>query len=277
MEKHAEDANSQAIIAAHAFTSFGFVTYVIVLDFVAIRIRNSNLTPEYYREASFGLFFRYPGTLLFWDLFALLIIIGLAFALCCFSKHLVLTLVGVVPLLTLAAHAHYIIIAWITDPLYATSIATYYGIFWVMNLIVVKQTYLGADNCYDKCRSKCCSDKCPKGCSKKHAKVYFIFVVWAVIFFYEVLITYFILIIPINNSVEDAPARLLTIIQSVGTLFLGLITWKIITDPRGTSETITGHYTNDTGTTTDNEEESAEVLHHIDTAQNEDTNIQLGW
>ena len=135
--------------------------------------------------------------------------------------NLDLTVAGAVPLLCLAAHAHYILIAWIADPLYAAGIGIYYAIFWIMNLIVLKQTFIGADKYFSK--RKCC-------------KYHMIFAVWAVLWAYEALIIYYILNIPINNSIEKAPDRLLTIIQSVGTLFLGLIAWKIIVDPRSTSE-----------------------------------------
>ena len=117
-----------------------------------------------------------------------------------------------------------------------------------MNLIVLKQTFIGAD--------KYMSDFSKRKCCKYHM----IFAVWAVLWAYETLTIYYILNIPINNSIEKAPARLLTIIQSVGTLFLGLIAWKIIADPRSTSEN------NGTQTDTIDNEESAEVLHHVSRA-----------
>jgi len=43
---------------------------------------------------------------------------------------LLLLLAGVVPLLCIASHVHYIFIAAITDAFYATGIGLYYGIFY---------------------------------------------------------------------------------------------------------------------------------------------------
>ena len=66
-------------------------------------------------------------------------------AMCCCAdcdKHtfLFLKLAGVVPLLVLASHAHYIIIAWITDPIYATGVGINYAIFYVIHLVALKQS-----------------------------------------------------------------------------------------------------------------------------------------
>ena len=49
----------------------------------------------------------------------------------------------------------------------------------------------------------------------------------------QVLITVFFVYIPINYSIEDTPSKLLTIIQGVVVLIVGLIAWKVIVDPRG--------------------------------------------
>ena len=54
-----------------------------------------------------------------------------------------LKLAGVVPLVSLASHTHYIIIAWITDPLYATGVGINYAIFYVIYLLVFKHTCIG--------------------------------------------------------------------------------------------------------------------------------------
>ena len=59
------------------------------------------------------------------------------------------------------------------------------------------------------------------------------FAVWLVSLSLQVLITVFFVYIPINYSVEDTPSKLLTIIQGVVVLIVGLIAWKVIIDPRG--------------------------------------------
>ena len=50
------------------------------------------------------------------------------------------------------------------------------------------------------------------------------------------LITVFVVYIPINHSVEDTPNRLFIIIQGVGAVFLGLIAYRVIVDPKGNKE-----------------------------------------
>ena len=90
----------------------------------------------------------YPGLTLFWDGFAILTPIALVMNMVCHClKHeqsclkeklmnqmefvfLLLLFAGVVPLLCLASHTHYIFIAAITDPFYAIGI----GIYWFVSL-----------------------------------------------------------------------------------------------------------------------------------------------
>ena len=47
--------------------------------------------------------------------------------------------------------------------------------------------------------------------------------VWLVSLSLQVLVTAFFVYIPINNSIEDTPSKLLTIIQGIIVLILGLI------------------------------------------------------
>ena len=103
-----------------------------------------------------------------------------------------LKLAGVVPLLSLASHAHYIIIAWITDPLHATGIGINYAIFYVIHLVVLKQSCKRTRQCYDA--------------FPEYLKVYCIPIVvlptvavWFVSLSLQVLVTAFFVYIPINN------------------------------------------------------------------------------
>ena len=59
-----------------------------------------------------------------------------------------------------------------------------------------------------------------------------VFAVWFVSLSLQVLVTILFIYIPINHSIEDTPSTLLTIIQGIGAVFLGLIAWKVIVDPR---------------------------------------------
>ena len=141
MKKVSKNLNSFATTAAHAVISLVFVLYVFVLDICAVSVRNE--TPEYYSDMYNKLLFNYPGVLLFWDMIALyisfILVISLIAARCCNKNTFPLLLAaGMVPLLCFASHAHYIIIAWITDPFYATSVGIYYGVCYIIHLFLFK-------------------------------------------------------------------------------------------------------------------------------------------
>ena len=104
------------------------------------------------------------------------------------------------------------------------------------------------------------------------------FAVWLVSLSLQVLVTVFFVYIPINYSIEDTPSKLLTIIQGVVVLIVGLIAWKVIVDPRGKEPLaiISGalrkaiekknpehKIKSDQWVKFDDEEKLAEVLHHV--------------
>ena len=257
----AVDTDSWAITIAHAIISSTFILYVIGLDIAALKFRP--YSPEYHNESYNVLLFHYPGTLLVWDAIAVIIIIAVLIAFItrsviillvtcwCADKcklcvkrgeggerhkyyiFLLLKLTGVVPLLVLAAHAHYIIIAWITDSLYATGVGINYAIFYVIHLVVLKKSCKRTIQCYNKCQKESCQkESCRKvlyGCFVVLA----VPSVWVVSLSFQVLVTAFFVYIPINHSIEETPSSLLTIIQGTGAVFLGLIAWKVVVDPRG--------------------------------------------
>ena len=225
-----EDPDSWAITIVHAIISSTFILYVIGLDIAALAFRDH--TPEYHNESYNEHLYHYPGLLLLWDIIAVIIPGVLIFIRYCYEDqdkciYLLLKLTGVAPLLSLAAHAHYIIITWITDPLYATGIGINYAIFYVIHLVMLNESYKRAKHCYD-------SDTC-----QKNTVVLAVAAVVSLAF--QILVTAFFVYIPINNSIEETPSTLLTIIQGVtvvfiihgiSAVFLGLIAWKVIVDPR---------------------------------------------
>ena len=248
----AVDADSWAITIAHAIISSTFILYVIALDIAAVIFRDH--TPEYHNESYNAPLYHYPGTVLFWDVLAAMITIAvlifIAFAAkefnnnaamnifhCCCTKQvraktvifLLLKLAGVVPLLSITAHAHYIIITWITDSIYATGILINYAIFYIILLVMLKKSCKRTKQCYDSwTNSKGIRWKVCFGCFA----VLVVFAVWFVCLSLQVLVTAFFVYIPINHSIEDTPSSLLTIIHSINAVFLGLIAWKVIVDPR---------------------------------------------
>ena len=259
----AVDADSWAITIAHAIISSTFILYVLALDIAAMIFRD--LAPEYRNESYNAPLYHYPGIVLFWDVLAAMITIAVLIFIalaakdysnaamnifhCCFTKQvraktvifLLLKLAGVVPLLSITAHTHYIIIAWITDSIYATGILINYAIFYIILLVMLKKSCKRTKQCYDSwTNSKGTRWKVCFGCFA----VLVVFAVWFVCLSLQVLVTAFFVYIPINHSIEDTPSTLLTIIHSINAVFLGLIAWKVIVDPRGNAtsgEATTSH------------------------------------
>ena len=142
---------------------------------------------------------------------------------------------------------------------------------------MLKESCKITKQCYDSLT------ECPKLCC---FTVLAVPSVWFVCLSFQVLVTAFFVYIPINHSIEDTPSALLTIIHSISAVFLGLIAWKVIVDPRGkvgTLSIISGALRkaikekshkcklhNDQKWAKFNDEEKlAEVLHHV-MAQEED-------
>ena len=194
---------------------------------------------DYYTASFNALLFHYPGLTLFWDGIALTTIAVVMIAVCCCrnleltclkdkmeSVFLLLFSAGVVPLLCLASHAHYIFIAAITDPFYATGIGIYYGIFYYVHLSLLKRTYEGVDQrtqvqTTDKHTDS--EDIAPLNCKAMIC----VFVVLCVTVCYQILITTFYVFIPINNSVENVPSRIFLILQAASAILLSLLAYKI--------------------------------------------------
>ena len=125
VQKHIDCSSSWATITAHAVISFAFVVFVMILDIVALVFRNT--APDYHTASFNALLFHYPGLTLFWDGIALTtiltVIVMVMIVVCCVQKQSpntqreqmefvfqLLTLAGVIPLICLASHAHYLLL-----------------------------------------------------------------------------------------------------------------------------------------------------------------------
>ena len=102
---------------------------------------------------------------------------------------------------------------------------------------------------------------------------------WLISLSLQVLVTVFFVYIPIDHSIEDTPSTLVTIIQAIGAVFLGLIAWKVIVNPsgKGALSTISDAlrkaiqkkntkcklHDDSEWDRFDDEEKLAEVLHHV--------------
>ena len=220
VKKHANDINSWAAAIAHAVISLTFIVCVVLLDILALVFRDQ--TPEYYSTSYNERLFHFPGLVILWDTLALLLfIIFIIVASIQDQKSgkqlLCLIFAGVTPLLCLASHAIYIVVAWLTNTLFAAGIGLYYGICYILHLLVFKQVYKGVKSEDVKFNSKAL-------CAVLGA--------WVVTVSFQALITVFVVIIPINNATEST-SRLFIILQSVGALVLGLIAYKFIVNQKG--------------------------------------------
>ena len=268
--KHMRCSSSWATVTAHAIISLAFTVYVVILDIAALVFRNT--APDYYTANFNALLFHYPGLLLPWDGIALTTIAVVMIVVCCCRKlvptclkekvsemefvFLLLFSAGVVPLLCLASHAHYVFIAAITDPFYATGIAIYYGIFYYLHHSILTQTYEGVDHCVpndhhtsvrvpleqvnndestlvdrdDQQDTVQPDDKCTVheyAANFNYKAMLSVLLVFFVTICYQILITMFYIFIPINHSVENVPSRLFLILQVASALLVSLLAYKI--------------------------------------------------
>ena len=213
-----KNINTISTTAAHALLSFVFIIGVFVIDIVAVAVRNE--TPEYYSDMYNKPLFDYPGVLLFWDILAIgIFVISALVSVWHIYRNenaFLLRILFKVPLLCFASHAHYILIAWITDPFYATSIGIYYGVCYIIHLLLFKRIYKQVDYLANNCN---CKVLCSFGAATG---------VFIIAFLYQALITVFIVFLPINNAIEDIPSRLFIAIQSAGALLLGYLAYQAI-------------------------------------------------
>ena len=263
VEKHTKYSTSWATATAHAVLSLAFTLFVVILDILALIFRKA--APDYYTESFHAPLFHYPGLTLFWDGIALttimtVMILAMIIWGCCQNDKLsclkkkinkkkivflLLLFAGVVPLLCFASHAHYIFIAAITDPFYATGIGIYYGIFYYFHLSFLTQIYEGVDQCAPNVQQTSVQQVDHRNDEQARAQqdnqnieeyvahfnykaMICVFVVFLVTVCYQALITAFYVFLPINESVESLPSHLFRILQVASSLLVSLLAYKII-------------------------------------------------
>ena len=221
-EKQSRHTKNWATISAYAVMCWTFVLYVVALDAAAVAYRGQHFmaTSEFFTD---NLLYQYPLMLLVvWDVVALLSILLftipviitsllIEWELCEDKTYFLMILFGIAPLLCLASHAHYIAIAWITDPVYAGAIGIYYGIIIFMHFFLLKHAYTNG-----------------------HWRVIQMCIMWLAIILFQLLTSFFFVYIPVKHSIENTPTFLYALISGSGVLLLLLIAYKVIHDPRGT-------------------------------------------
>ena len=209
VEKQIRHPTNWATISAYAVICFILVLCVTALDTIAF-YNQTNDTSEY------NLLFWLPLPLAVWDVLAI-IFGGIMIISCRIYKlekrymYISLMLFGIAPLLCLASHTHYIAIAWLTDPAYASAIGIYYGISIFLWFFMLKQAYA----------SKLCR------------RVLQLLFASILVLFFQTLVTAFFILIPIKHSIENTPTDVYAVINGISVLLLTLIAYKVTLDPRG--------------------------------------------
>lgn len=279
-----EDEHSHGTVAALIQIAIIFTIYVFVLDMVGVYFTvNSNLITHnsaFYLSTVTGVLVDLAAFL--WVCFVLLT--SCHWACRSFWQRLkkrenskgskrikkLISTVTVAPMLCGANHLHYIIIAFISDPFHAGSIAIMYTISFFLFLFLFRQFYNRVVLHSNKRPKKVTSFKlCPK-CSVKetlwhpspsgssiasnysqevvsekcncfspyaHAPfntqvlLFSLFAIGPLVVLYQGIMITLFFSLPITKSIEDAPSRIYTIYQGTGLLIVGLLTYSIILNP----------------------------------------------
>ncbi len=162
------------------------------------------------------------------------------------------------PIMCICIHWYHILIGFIHTPHHATSILVFYGVIVVSFVVTPRTMYY----CLSKCAElDCCCSKEQKEQNKKnesnestplttqpttqpqnkskweikHGCKFFLLCVVAVllalIFAYIAIL---FILVPINNAIDDAPDRILTINRTILILFGAAITYKLFHDKKDT-------------------------------------------
>ena len=278
-----EDEHTHGTIAALIQISAMFTTYIFVIDWMAFGTTITNDLLSYDKHSTFylstltGLIIDVGAFL--WMLYAL----GRNFhwrLWHCWTqwnnpnaKHVLknceqiktlMTAVTIAPIMCLANHFYYIILAFISDPFHAGSIFIGHGISFFLYFLVFKQFYnrvvlrmnrrkspqekekycvniIGTSNPDTQNESTTANGfhaKQPK-IRRKILRVPFntlvvvlgLLLLAPILTLYEAVIITLIANLPISKLTEDAPSRLYALYQGTGILIVALLTYNIVLQP----------------------------------------------
>ena len=267
-----EDEHSHSVIAALIQVSVLFTAYVFVLDWLgfAATITGQYLTKfnaVYYLTTTTGLLVDFAA--FSWVMYVL--------ATCChwdcktfwhkwknqqecnqgkseIIKRLMSTIL-IAPMLCIANHIHYIVLAFVSDPYHAGSIAIVYFLTFILHYFIFRQFYnrvvlrtnvrIKPSTCQHKTqpdfqRSENSSSELSPYCKQKKLNrkpfntqivIIGLFLISPVTLLYEGLIIVLFMTLPISKTLEDSPTRLYSIYQGTGILIVILLTYSILLRP----------------------------------------------
>ena len=225
-------------VAAYYLVSFYFTLFVFCLDCAAVHYRR--VGTEFITDSE--VIKNFVITPMIFDGLAVIFIVALLFISKRLSDHtkwqlICLGLAGLAPLLCIASHAHLILIAWITGPVYAYGIGVFYVIMSFVYFFTFKFLYY-IYACYGCCgRKKSEEDQKKREEDQKKSKgqkkfsyeaLISPFVIGLFLTGFFLMIACFIVLIPISKSIEDAPRQVSAIYQSISFVLSVLVGYIII-------------------------------------------------
>ena len=229
----------QANLAAVTFLCCVFTTYTFALDTISLVQENNANLPEYYHKKSYGFYkITFVFTLISF-FFGFIGIIWLVFVwfynlfMCCSNPcgkkkrevYLPMLLCIASAILSLSFHFQNILIAWSTDPFYASRIALFYGIITFYYFTSIKYGYsfplkiLRRDEDSNNCHHW---NTC-----ELISVVISLFITLCLCSFIIIPVVLFVIHVPINNSIEQSLTGITTIFNGTVILIGGFIAYRV--------------------------------------------------
>ena len=237
-EKITNDLRVQGNLAAVSFLCCSFTIYAFVLDMISIAIENSANLPIFFHRKSYGFFFI---TIIFTSVSFVFDLIGIIWLSIVFVHNLILSLKKdqscckevylpmlfciASALLSLSFHFQSILIAWSTDPFYASRIALFYGTIIFCYFLCVKYAY----SLPLKILRRHEDPKTPNHWNKWElaAVVISLFITISVCTGIIYIVTTFIIHVPMNNSIEHSLTGITTIVNGAVILIGGYVAYSV--------------------------------------------------
>ncbi len=233
--------------------SVSFVVYVIVLDIVAITYRNTKVSSEIFFKptqnesqysnvlVAFKLEYSIPFLMFVYDflIFAAMVV-GMICKRCGVHKgkwyH-----IGIAPMSCIVVHSYHILIGFIQTPHHAASILIFYAVTVFIFYVTFKAAYYNLFEMHqrfningDKMIKFWTWEKCCPAYKLPHPVV--LTIMSLISFFlsgFMVFVVGIFILIPINMAIDDAPARLFSINQTVLVFIGAAITYKLYQNHAG--------------------------------------------
>ena len=229
-----QNTETQATLFALVVVSILMTIYIFMMNLLLLSKRNDRLSP-YYPENGYG--FNIPKISLVFSFFSVVVTI---FATILFLIWLIGFNFGRISVkmnclcitsfalyfgstfLQISCHIPSILMAWSTDPFYASKIAVYYAVYIFLNYTISKYTYI-------------LSHKLCKSCKCRYTKVANIVVVIVSVTITLLLvngvlvtITIFIVYIPVNKSIEESADGVNSLYNGAVLLIGGIIAYNFV-------------------------------------------------